>query len=147
MKVRTCWPVLENRAEQLLTQLQTDTGQALRLRDSLLSSQHRLNQMLDEYRAQSLELSSSTGMSATLNQRQFMTRILLLRKRVVQDIAKSNSHLAELEQRTRLAHEARLKMQVLAENDRKGVQKYLQLREQASMDAIGVMQFNRASAT
>lgn len=147
MKVRTCWAVLENRAEQLLTQLQTDTGQALRLRDSLLSSQHRLNQMLDEYRAQSLGLSSSTGMSAALNQRQFMTRIVLLRKRVVQDIAKSNSHLAELEQRTRLAHEARLKMQALAENDRKGVHKHLQLREQAGMDAIGVMQFNRASAT
>ncbi len=147
MKVRTCWPVLENRAEQLLTQLQTDTGQALRLRDALLSSQHRLDQMLDEYRAQSLELSSSTGMSAILNQRQFMTRIVLLRKRVVHDIAKSNSHLAELEQRTRLAHEERLKMQVLAENDRKGVQQHLQLREQAGMDAIGVMQFNRASTT
>lgn len=147
MKVRTCWPVLENRAEQLLTQLQTDTGQALRLRDALLSSQHRLDQMLEEYRAQSLELSSSTGMSAALNQRQFMTRIVLLRKRVVHDIAKSNSHLAELEQRTRLAHEERLKMQVLAENDRKGVQQHLQLREQAGMDAIGVMQFNRASAT
>ena len=147
MKVRSCWAALESRVAQRLVQLQADTGQALRLRDSLLSSQHRLNQMLDEYRAQSLGLSSSTGMSAALNQRQFMTRIVLLRKRVVQDIAKSNSHLAELEQRTRLAHEARLKMQALAENDRKGVHKHLQLREQAGMDAIGVMQFNRASAT
>ena len=146
MRVRTCWAVLERRAEQLLTQLQSDTGQALRLRESLLSSQHRLDQMLQEYRAQSVGPSSSTGMSATLNHRQFMTRLVLLRERVVQDVAKSNGHLVNLEQRTRKAQEERLKMQALAENDLKAVQKHLRLREQASMDALGVTQFNRASA-
>lgn len=146
MKVRTCWAVLERRAEQLLTQLQSDTGQALRLRESLLGSQQRLDQMLQEYRAQSVGPSSSTGMLATLNHRQFMTRLVRLRERVVQDVAKSDSHLANLEQRTRKAQEERLKMQALAENDLKAVQKHLRLREQASMDALGVMQFNRASS-
>lgn len=146
MRVRTCWAVLERRAEQLLTQLQSDTGQALRLRESLLSSQQRLDQMLQEYRAQGVGPSNSTGMSATLNHRQFMTRLVLLRERVVQDVAKSNGHLVNLEQRTRKAQEERLKMQALAENDLKAVQKHLRLREQASMDALGVTQFNRASA-
>jgi hypothetical protein len=81
-----------------------------------------------------------------LNHRQFMTRLVLLRERVVQDIAKSNSHLASLEQRTRIAQADRLKMQALTQNDLKAVEKNLRLREQASMDALGVMQFNRASA-
>ena len=146
MKVRSCWAVLERRCEQLLTQLRSDTGQAQRLRESLLGSQQRLDQMLLEYRAQAVGRSNSTGMSATFNHRQFMTRLVLLRERVVQDIAKSNSHLAGLEQRTRKAEADRLKMQALTENDIKAVENHLRLREQASMDALGVMQFNRAGA-
>jgi flagellar biosynthesis chaperone FliJ len=37
-------------------------------------------------------------------------------------------------------------MKTLAENDRLAVQKHWNKREQRSMDDLGVMQFNRASA-
>jgi flagellar export protein FliJ len=146
MKVRSCWAALESRVAQRLVQLQADTGQALRLRESLLSSRQRLDQMLREYQAQSVGPSSSTGMSAVLNHRQFMTRLVLLRERVEQDLATASSHLAGLEHRTRKAQEDRLKMQALIESDLKAVRKHHQLREQASMDALGVMQFNRAKS-
>lgn len=144
MKVRSCWAALENRVAQRLVQLQADTGQALRLRESLLGSRQRLDQMLREYRAQSMGPSSSTGMSATVNQRQFITRLVLLRERVERDIGTASSQLDSLEQHTRKAQEDRLKMQALMDNDAKAVQKHLQLREQTAMDALGVMQFNRA---
>jgi len=146
MKVRSCWTVLENRVEKRLAQLQADTGQALRVRESLLGSRQRLDHMLGEYQAQTVGPSSSTGMSAVLNHRQFMTRLVRLRERVEQDLATASSHLASLEERTRRAQEDRLKMQSLIESDLKAVEKYHQLREQASMDALGVMQFNQSKA-
>ncbi|MFZ2738135.1 MAG: flagellar export protein FliJ [Burkholderiaceae bacterium] len=146
MKVRSCWSALENKAEQLLNQLQSETGQALKLHDSLLSSRQRLDKMLQEYRDQSTGPSNSTGMSDALNQRQFMTRLVVLRERVVQDLARSSHQLAGLKQRTRLAQEERLKMQVLMETDLKAVRKHVQSREQSQLDELGVMQFNRASA-
>jgi flagellar export protein FliJ len=146
MKVRSCWAVLENRVEKRLAQLQADTGQALRVRESLLGSRQRLAQMLQEYQAQTVGPSSSTGMSAALNHRQFMTRLVLLRERVEQDLATASSHLASLEERTRRAQEDLLKMQSLKESDLKAVQKYHQQREQAGMDALGVMQFNQSKA-
>jgi flagellar export protein FliJ len=146
MKVRSCWKALENRVEKRLAQLQADTGQALQVRQSLLNSRQRLDHMLREYQAQTVGPSSSTGMSATMNHRQFMTRLVLLRERVEQDLATASSHLAGLEERTRRAQEDRLKMQSLIESDLKAVQKYHQLREQAGMDALGVMQFNQSKA-
>ena len=54
MKVRSCWTVLENRVEKRLAQLQADTGQALRVRESLLGSRQRLDHMLGEYQAQTV---------------------------------------------------------------------------------------------
>jgi flagellar export protein FliJ len=146
MKVRSCWKALENRVEKRLAQLQADTGQALQVRQSLLNSLQRLDHMLGEYQAQTVGPSSSTGMSAALNHRQFMTRLVRLRERVEQDLATASSHLASLEERTRRAQEDRLKMQSLIESDLKAVEKYHQLREQASMDALGVMQFNQSKA-
>lgn len=146
MKVRSCWKALENRVEKRLAQLQADTGQALQVRQSLLNSRQRLDHMLREYQAQTVGPSSSTGMSATMNHRQFMTRLVLLRERVEEDLATASSHLASLEERTRRAQEDRLKMQSLIESDLKAVQKYHQQREQAGMDAMGVMQFNQSKA-
>jgi flagellar export protein FliJ len=146
MKVRSCWAALENRVAQRLVKLQADTGQALQVKQSLLNSRQRLDQMLREYQAQTVGPSTSNGMSTTLNHRQFMTRLILLRERVEQDLATASSHLASLEERTRRAQEDRLKMQSLIESDLKAVQKYHQKREQAGMDALGVMQFNQSKA-
>jgi flagellar export protein FliJ len=146
MKVRSCWAALENIVAQRLVKLQADTGQALQVKQSLLNSRQRLDQMLREYQAQTVGPSTSNGMSTTLNHRQFMTRLILLRERVEQDLATASSHLASLEERTRRAQEDRLKMQSLIESDLKAVQKYHQKREQAGMDALGVMQFNQSKA-
>lgn len=144
MKVRTCWPALESKTEQLLSRLRLETGQALQLRESLLKSQQKLGQMYQEYRAQDLGPSSSSGMSDALNQRHFMAQLLVLRQRVVHDIERSNHQLSLLEQRTLSAKAQQMKIQTLMEIDLKAVTHHLRRREQSSLDELGVMQFNRA---
>jgi flagellar export protein FliJ len=146
MKTRACWSALESRAEQKITQLRAETAQAEQLRDALLASQHRLENLYEEYRAQAEASYTSKGMSDAMNQRQFMSQLLKLRERVDRDIGTSNLHLQTLAHRMQQAETERLKMKTLAENDRLTVQKYMQKREQHSMDELGMLQFNQARA-
>lgn len=146
MKVRACWSALEGRVEQVLVTLRAQTIEAQRLRDSLNSSQERLERLYEEYRAKGAATLESKGMSDAMNHRQFMSQLLNLRARVEQDIEKSTVHLERLAYLTQKAEADRLKMKTLAENDRLAVQKHWNKREQRSMDELGVMQFNRASA-
>ncbi len=146
MKVRACWSALENKAEQAITQLRAETVQAEKLRESLLSSQQRLEHMYEEYRAKNAAINISKGMADAMNQRQFMAQLLALRERVGQDITKSEMHLHNLAQRMLLAETERLKMKTLSENDFQAVQVHVRRREQRSMDELGMQQFNQARA-
>ena len=146
MKVRACWSALENKAEQAITQLRAETVQAEKLRESLLSSQQRLEHMYEEYRAKNAAIDISKGMADAMNQRQFMAQLLALRERVGQDITKSEMHLHNLAQRILLAETERLKMKTLSENDFQAVQVHVRRREQRSMDELGMQQFNQARA-
>jgi flagellar export protein FliJ len=146
MKVRACWSALENKAEQAITQLRAETVQAEKLRESLLSSQQRLEHMYEEYRAKNAAIDVSKGMADAMNQRQFMAQLLALRERVGQDITKSEMHLHNLAQRMLLAETERLKMKTLSENDFQAVQVHVRRREQRSMDELGMQQFNQARA-
>ena len=146
MKVRACWSALENKAEQAITQLRAETVQAEKLRESLLSSQQRLEHMYEEYRAKNAAIDISKGRADAMNQRQFMAQLLALRERVGQDITKSEMHLHNLAQRMLLAETERLKMKTLSENDFQAVQVHVRRREQRSMDELGMQQFNQARA-
>ena len=99
MKIRACWSALEGKAEQKITQLRADTVQAEQLRDSLLASQQRLEQLYEEYRVKTAAADTSLGMSDAMNQRQFMSQLLTLRERVERDIGTSQLHLQTLAHR------------------------------------------------
>ena len=144
MKVRACWSALENKAERKIALLRDETTRAQALRQSLLSSQVKLEEMYKEYHEKNAALSDTKGMTETMNQRQFMSQLLNLRERVQGDLQRSDSHLANLGAHMVLAETERLKMQTLTENDRLAVEKFVEKREQSRMDEMGVMQFNRA---
>ena len=142
MKVRACWSALENKAERKIALLRDETTRAQALRQSLLSSQVKLEEMYKEYHEKNAALSDTKGMTETMNQRQFMSQLLNLRERVQGDLQRSDSHLANLGAHMVLAETERLKMQTLTENDRLAVEKFVEKREQSRMDEMGVMQFN-----
>ena len=144
MKVRACWSALENKAERKIALLRDETTRAQALRQSLLGSQAKLEEMYTEYHEKNAALSDTKGMTETMNQRQFMSQLLNLRERVQGDLQRSDSHLANLGAHMVLAETERLKMQTLTENDRLAVEKFVEKREQSRMDEMGVMQFNRA---
>jgi flagellar export protein FliJ len=146
MKVRACWSALEGKAEQKITQLRAEITQAEQLRDSLLASQQRLENLYEEYRAKTMAADTSRGMADAMNQRQFMSQLLTLRQRVERDIGTSQLHLQTLAHRMLQAEAERLKMKTLTENDRLAVQKHLLKREQHSMDELGMLQFNQVRA-
>jgi flagellar export protein FliJ len=146
MKVRACWSALEGKAEQKITQLRAEITQAEQLRDSLLASQQRLENLYEEYRAKTMAADTSRGMADAMNQRQFMSQLLTLRQRVERDIGTSQLHLQTLAHRMLQAEAERLKMKTLTENDRLAVQKHVLKREQHSMDELGMLQFNQVRA-
>lgn len=147
VKVRTCWPALESKTEQVLSQLRLATAQAMRLRESLLGSQQRLEQMYREYHAQSLGPGISAGMADNLNQRRFMAQLMQLRERVLQDLERSNQQLHLLEQRTLSAQTQKMKIGTLMEIDLKAVKQHVRVREQAHLDELGVQQFIRRAGS
>jgi flagellar export protein FliJ len=142
-EARACWPVLVRKAQDQIEKIQNDIGQAVSKVEQLQASHQRLCQLYDEYRQQEQQPQATVmGMQSSMNQRQFMGQLLTLQHRVVQDMAKAQSALAQLRKKRIQAEIELQKMKSLEEQDLKAVQRDVNLYEQRQMDALGVRQFN-----
>jgi flagellar export protein FliJ len=140
---RPCWTVLADKAEDQVTAIQYELGQARKRLESLQSSQQRVQAMYDEYRDKiNNQSQESLGMSEAMNQRQFMSQLLVLMQRVKTDIQHTENLLLAMKERLIEAERERIKMQTLADQNAMAVRKDLNKREQKKMDEMGVMQFN-----
>ena len=142
-EARSCWPVLVKKAEEAVNEAQNDIIQALARVEQLEASHQRLCKLYDEYRLQEQARDATVmGMQASMNHRQFMAQLLNLQQRVVVDLGKAQTTLAQMRQK-RLHAEIELhKMQSLAEQDAKAVAQDVKRYEQRQMDELGVRQFN-----
>ena len=144
MKPRQCWSVLEGRAQQKVSQVQADIVRARTILDTLNASHKRLQFLYEEYRTQGAGADAVThGMQDAMNHRQFMSQLMTLSERVVQDINKATVALNTLHQKMIEAEAERLKMKTLDEQEILAFQLLSRKREQRSMDEMGVSQFNR----
>jgi len=140
---RPCWTVLADKAEDQVTAIQNELALARKRLESLQSSQQRVQAMYDEYRDKINNPSQeSLGMSEAMNQRQFMSQLLVLMQRVKTDIQHTENLLLSIKERLIEAERERIKMQTLADQNAMAVRKDLNKREQKKMDEMGVMQFN-----
>jgi flagellar export protein FliJ len=140
---RPCWTVLADKAEDQVTAIQHELGQSRKRLESLQSSQQRVQAMYDEYRDKiNNQSQESLGMSEAMNQRQFMSQLLVLMQRVKTDIQHTENLLLAMKERLIEAERERIKMQTLADQNAMAVRKDLNKREQKKMDEMGVMQFN-----
>ena len=140
---RPCWTVLADKAEDQVTAIQNELALARKRLESLQSSQQRVQAMYDEYRDKINNPSQeSLGMSEAMNQRQFMSQLLVLMQRVKTDIQHTENLLLSIKERLIEAERERIKMQTLADQNAIAVRKDLNKREQKKMDEMGVMQFN-----
>ena len=140
---RPCWTVLADKAEDQVAAIQNELGLARKRLESLQSSQQRVQAMYDEYREKiNSQNQESLGMSEAMNQRQFMSQLLVLMQRVKTDILHTENLLLAMKERLIEAERERIKMQTLADQNAIAVRKDLNKREQKKMDEMGVMQFN-----
>jgi flagellar export protein FliJ len=140
---RPCWTVLADKAEDQVAAIQNELGLARKRLESLQSSQQRVQAMYDEYREKiNSQNQESLGMSEAMNQRQFMSQLLVLMQRVKTDIQHTENLLLAMKERLIEAERERIKMQTLADQNAMAVRKDLNKREQKKMDEMGVMQFN-----
>jgi len=140
---RPCWTVLADKAEDQVTAIQNELGLARKRLESLENSRQRVQTMYDEYCDKiNNQSSESLGMSEAMNQRQFMSQLLVLMQRVKTDIQHTENLLLSMKERLIEAERERIKMQTLADQNADDVQKDLNKREQKKMDEMGVMQFN-----
>ena len=142
-QARACWPVLVRKAREHIDQLQKEIGQAQAKVEQLQASHERLRQLYEEYRQLAQQPQATVmGMQSSMNQRQFMGQLLTLQQRVVQDISKAQTAVAQLRQKRLQAEIELQKMKSLEEQDLKAVQREVNQYEQRQMDALGVRQFN-----
>lgn len=140
---RPCWTVLADKAEDQVTAIQNELGLARKRLESLQNSQQRVQNMYDEYRDKiNNQSTESLGMSEAMNQRQFMSQLLVLMQRVKTDIQHTENLLLSIKERLMEAERERIKMQTLADQNAAAVQKAQNKKEQKKMDEMGVMQFN-----
>ena len=140
---RPCWTVLADKAEDQVDAIQNELGLARKRLESLQSSQQRVQAMYDEYREKiNSQNQESLGMSEAMNQRQFMSQLLVLMQRVKTDIQHTENLLLAMKERLIEAERERIKMQTLADQNAMAVRKDMNKREQKRMDEMGVMQFN-----
>lgn len=140
---RPCWTVLADKAEDQVTAIQNEFGLARKRLESLQNSQQRVQTMYDEYRDKiNNQSTESLGMSEAMNQRQFMSQLLVLMQRVKTDIMHTENLMLSIKERLMEAERERIKMQTLADQNAAAVQKAQNKKEQQKMDEMGVMQFN-----
>ena len=144
---RNCWTVLAQRAQDEASQIQAELGKTLTRLESLNASKSRLEKLYEDYRQQENSTNHSLqGMREVMNQRQFMTQLLILMQRVANDVAHAEKTLTETRARLMAAERERLKMQTLADQNAQAILNLAEKRDQRNMDALGVMQFNLRSA-
>jgi flagellar export protein FliJ len=142
-QARSCWPVLVNKAEDAVKEAQNDIIQALARVGQLEDSHQRLCKLYDEYRLEEQARDGTVmGMQASMNHRQFMAQLLNLQQRVVLDLGKAQTTLAQMRKKRLLAEIELQKMQSLVEQDNKAVAQDVKRYEQQQMDELGVQQFN-----
>lgn len=142
-QARNCWPALVKKANDEVTQTQTDLVAALNRVDQLNASHQRLCRLYDEYRLKEQQPQTEVmGMQASMNQRQFMAQLLNLQHRVVLDISKAETLVTSLRKKRLLADMELQKMRALQEKDLLAVRHDQQKYEQRQMDELGVRQFN-----
>jgi flagellar export protein FliJ len=140
---RPCWTVLAEKAEDKIAAIQNEMGLARKRLESLQSSQQRVQLMYEEYRDKiNSKNNLSLGMSETMNQRQFISQLLVLMERVNTDMQHTENLILSIKERLLEAERERIKMQTLADQNASAVQKVLSKRDQKKMDELGVMQFN-----
>lgn len=146
-QIRNCWPVLSDKAKGKVVELQTAIATLTQRLDEQKSSRQRLLDLYDEYRIQEISgNSSSLGMQASMNQRQFMNQLLGLQQKVELEIQKAESLLAQQRKLLLMAELELQKMEALAEQDQKNVQLAQAKLEQRQMDDLGVVRYNLRSA-
>jgi flagellar export protein FliJ len=134
---------LVKKANDEVTQTQTDLVAALNRVDQLNASHQRLCRLYDEYRLKEQQPQTEVmGMQASMNQRQFMAQLLNLQHRVVLDISKAETLVTSLRKKRLLADMELQKMRALQEKDLLAVRHDQQKYEQRQMDELGVRQFN-----
>ncbi len=142
-QARNCWPALVKKANDEVTQTQTELAAAMARVDQLNASHQRLCRLYDEYRLKEQQPQTEfMGMQASMNQRQFMAQLLNLQHRVVLDISKTEAQVTNLRKRRQLAEMELQKMRALEEQDLLAVRRDQQKHEQRQMDELGVRQFN-----
>ena len=140
---RPCWTVLTEKAEDKIAAIQNEMGLARKRLESLQSSQQRVQVMYDEYREKiNTQGNQSLGMSEAMNQRQFMSQLLVLMQRVKVDIQHTENLILSIKERLLETERERIKMQTLADQNAQAVQRAESIKDQRRMDALGVMQFN-----
>jgi flagellar export protein FliJ len=134
---------LVKKANDEVTQTQTDLVAALNRVDQLNASHQRLCRLYDEYRIKEQQPQTEVmGMQASMNQRQFMAQLLNLQHRVVLDISKAETLVTSLRKKRLLADMELQKMRALQEQDLLAVRHDQQKYEQRQMDELGLRQFN-----
>jgi flagellar export protein FliJ len=142
-QIRNCWPALVKKANDEVTQIQSDLVAALSRVDQLNASHQRLCRLYDEYRIKEQQPQTEVmGMQASMNQRQFMAQLLNLQHRVVLDISKAETLVTSLRKKRLLADMELQKMRALEEQELQAVRLEQQIKEQRQMDELGVRQFN-----
>lgn len=143
---RKCWPVLADKARDVVTQRKQELSEALVRVEQLHASRARLMKLHNDYcrrEAQAeTEITTGAGMHHQANHRQFMGQLLALRERVDQDIERAQSVVAQ--QRARLVDaEVELrKMEALVEGEQRALRAAQDKQEQRQIDAIAMAQFN-----
>ena len=142
-QARNCWPALVKKANDEVTQTQSDLVAALTRVDQLNASHQRLCRLYDEYRLKEQQPQTEVmGMQASMNQRQFMAQLLNLQQRVVLDISKADALVTGLRKKRQLAEVELQKMRALEEQELQAVRLDQQKYEQRQMDELGLRQFN-----
>jgi flagellar biosynthesis chaperone FliJ len=141
-QVRECWRVLADQAEEKVARIQSEINLIREHIQGLELSHQRVNEMVNDYLNPAVGQQLMQGMQQMHDSRQFANQMMELMQRIRNDISKSEKVLAEAQLRRVKAEQERLKMEALMEKDQQALARYQQKKEQALMDAAGLVQFN-----
>lgn len=140
-QVRSCWGVLQDKAQEEVSRLQAELAGLRERLQTLKATRTRLLKLHEDYSRPPQAGQTSTGMMETLNRRQFADQLLTLMDRVDQDMAQIEQAAAKARARLVAAERERLKMGSLQDLDERQVRETRAQRERRQLDEIGTLRY------
>jgi len=146
MKARAAWPLLAQKAEDVVNATMVELVASRKRIQNLQVSRARMQNLYEDYKRRAMQAQEKLHtMVETTSYRHYMLQLQELVQRVDQDLQLAFNDQQQIKTKLLKAEQHLMRMQSLVERDLEAIRKHNRVQDQKQMDALGLTLFNLRS--